>query len=140
MTSTHSSSRLQSAQDVLDNQLVDPEFRAIWERLAPARAVAMRLVGYRVEHGLTQTALGRRLGMPQAAVARLESGDHVPSIQTLIRLADALDLEFLVSISPHRHGTLCPLPAAESASVIERATTDCGGQVLVAITSSRRRP
>ena len=50
-------------EQVLDEELRDPEFRAEWERLAPARAVANRLIAYRADHGLTQTALGRKLGM-----------------------------------------------------------------------------
>src|SRR5215204_5013481 len=52
-------------EQILEEELRDPEFRAAWERLAPARAVANRLILYRAEHGLTQTALARLLGMLQ---------------------------------------------------------------------------
>ena len=41
----------------------DPEYRAEWERTRLAHDVAMRVLGYRVEHKLTQTELGRLLGM-----------------------------------------------------------------------------
>ncbi|MGH2560179.1 MAG: helix-turn-helix transcriptional regulator [Thermomicrobiales bacterium] len=68
--------RLRPACEVFSRQLEDPNVRAEWDRTAPARAVALRLVSYRAEHGLTQTALGRILGMPRSAVARLESGDR----------------------------------------------------------------
>ena len=121
-----------SYEDVLAEQLEDPEFRAEWERLAPARAVALRLVGYRVEHDLTQTALGRILRMPQSAVARLESGDHVPSLETLVRLSDALDIEFLVDIKPKGSRTSWVSRQAESAAVVEKVTTRNGGELLVA--------
>lgn len=47
-----------------------------WERTALARAVAARVIAYRAEHGLSQTALAGRLGMTQPALARLESGEH----------------------------------------------------------------
>ena len=53
--------KLQNMRDndkALTRQLKDPHFRAEWERTAVARAVAARLVEYRVEHGLSQTALG----------------------------------------------------------------------------------
>ena len=121
-----------SADDALAAELAGPEFRAEWNRLAPARAVALRLVGYRIEHGLTQTALGRRLGMPQPAVARLEAGDHVPSLETLVRLADALDIEFLVDIKPPRRASSWVSPEAERAEVVERVTTPDGDEFLVA--------
>ena len=121
--------RLRSAGEVLAEQLADPAVRAEWERLAPARVVALRLVAYRAEHGLTQTALGRRLGMPQPAVARLESGEHVPSLETLVRLAEALEIEFLVDITPRGKRSSWVSRRAEAATVVEKVTTGKGGGV-----------
>jgi transcriptional regulator with XRE-family HTH domain len=85
---------------VLAEQLKDPVFRDEWERTALARDVPERLVAYRAEHGLTQTALARQLGMQQPAVARLEAGDHEPSFSTLQRLARHLGMEFHITIAP----------------------------------------
>ena len=124
--------RFYRAEDVLAEQLEDPAFRAEWDRLAPARAVALRLVAYRAEHGLTQTALGRILGMPQPAVARLEAGEHIPSLATLIRLAEALDIEFLVDIKPRRRRSSWVSRRAEGAKVVEKVTTGNGGELLIA--------
>jgi transcriptional regulator with XRE-family HTH domain len=121
-----------TAEEVLAENLADPEFRAEWNRLAPARAVANRLVAYRVEHGLTQTALGRLLGMPQPAVARLEMGEHVPSIETLIRLSDALGIEFLIDIKPRNRRTSWVSSRAEAAAIVEKVTTAHGGELLIA--------
>ena len=59
-----------TAAEVLAEQLEDPEFRAEWERTEVARGVAILIVGYRIEHGLTQTALARKLGMKQPAISR----------------------------------------------------------------------
>ncbi|HEX9504974.1 MAG TPA: helix-turn-helix transcriptional regulator, partial [Acidimicrobiia bacterium] len=78
----------------------DPAFRAEWERTTVARAVAVRLVEYRVEHELTQTALARKLGMKQPAIARLEAAEHNPSFDTLARLSSALGIEFRITVSP----------------------------------------
>jgi ribosome-binding protein aMBF1 (putative translation factor) len=91
---------LRSADKVLARQLKDPAFRVEWERTAVARAVAARLVEYRAEHGLTQTALAHRLGMKQPAVARLEAAEHNPSFDTLARLSHALGLEFHIDVTP----------------------------------------
>ena len=85
---------------VVARQLKDPHFRAEWERTAVARAVALRLVEYRVEHALSQTALARQLGMKQPAVARLEAGEHNPSFDTLARLSSTLGIEFHIAVTP----------------------------------------
>lgn len=87
-------------EEVLAKHLGDPEFRAEWERTAVARAVAIRIVGYRADHELTQTALASKLGMKQPAIARLEAGDHNPSFETLARLARVLDIEFHIDVTP----------------------------------------
>jgi ribosome-binding protein aMBF1 (putative translation factor) len=93
-------SELTPATQVADEELSDPEIRREHERTALAHAVAMRVIGYRVEHRLSQTALARMLGMHQSAVARLEAGDHEPSLATLSRLARKLGIEFHIDITP----------------------------------------
>lgn len=93
-------SDLPSHDEVLAEQLEDPGFRLEWDRTAFARAVANRVIAYRVEHGLSQAELGKLLGMAQSAVARLESGDREPSLSTLARLARRLDIEFHIDITP----------------------------------------
>lgn len=64
----------------------------------------MRLIRYRTDHGLSQTALARQLGLHQPAVARLEAGDHEPSLATLARLARGLGIDFSVEITPETYG------------------------------------
>jgi len=61
---------------------------------------AAQLVAYRVEHGLSQSALGRRLSMHQPAIARLEAGEHNPSFETLARLSTGLGISFKIEITP----------------------------------------
>jgi DNA-binding XRE family transcriptional regulator len=80
-------------------ELADPEIRREQGRTALAHAVAMR-VGYRVDQGLSQSGLARLLGMHQPAIARLEAGDHEPSLATVSRLARVLGLEFHIDITP----------------------------------------
>ena len=77
----------------------DPEFRAAWDRTAFARDVALRVVAYRTEHGLTRTALADRLGMTESVVARLESGEQAPSIATLAKLTARTGMEFDIRFS-----------------------------------------
>jgi DNA-binding XRE family transcriptional regulator len=78
---------------------LDPVYRAEWERTRFAHEVAMMVIQFRVEHGLTQTEMARRLGMSQPHVARLEAGDHEPSLAMLRRLAHVLGIEFHITAS-----------------------------------------
>jgi transcriptional regulator with XRE-family HTH domain len=95
-------SELKTSKQVLRDQLRDPAFRAEWERTALARAVAQKVLAYRIDHGLSQRALAGLLGVSQPQVARLEAGDHNPTIDTLVRLAQAMDLEFTIDVHPRR--------------------------------------
>lgn len=97
-------SELKTAPQVREELLHDPQVRDEHERTALAHAVALRLIRYRVNHDLTQTALGRQLGMTQSAIARLEAGDHEPSLSTLARLARKLEMEFHIDITPDTFG------------------------------------
>ena len=110
-----------------EEYLADPENRAQWYAGALAHALTLAIVRYRNEHGLTQTALGKRIGMPQAQISRIEAGGHTPSLDTLLRLADALGLEIDLSIRP-RSEDRRPAPRARNGAIVE--TTD---QLIVAI-------
>jgi transcriptional regulator with XRE-family HTH domain len=52
--------------------------------------VGARLFKTRKARGLTQTALGQRLGVSKRVIARYESGPTTPQIEVLGRLASAL--------------------------------------------------
>ncbi len=97
-------SKLVSAKDVLAKHHKNPEFRAEWERLALARAVAVAVVSYRAKHGLTQTQLAHRLRVRQPHIARLEMGEHTPSLEMLQRLSRRLGLRFIVEVAPAEAG------------------------------------
>ncbi len=93
-------SELRTASQIRTEDLADEAIRAESNRTALAHAVALRVLAYRNEHGLSQTALARQLGMQQPAVARLEAGDHTPTFSTLEKLARGLGIEFHIDITP----------------------------------------
>lgn len=70
------------------------------EEKALVREVSARITEYRETHGLSQRAFAERLGMPQPNLARLELGLHTPSLETLARLARAMDTTFGIEITP----------------------------------------
>lgn len=85
---------------VAEQLTTDPAFRQEWESKALARAVAAQVVAYRADHGLSQRALADRLGVRQPQVARIESGERAPELDTLMRLANVLGIEFTLDIVP----------------------------------------
>lgn len=77
----------------------DAEFRAEWDRTAFARKVATSVVAFRAKKDLTQRALAKLTGLTQPAIARLEAGDHEPSLGTLAKLTMATGLSFEVKVA-----------------------------------------
>jgi DNA-binding XRE family transcriptional regulator len=78
-----------SVRALLDSRFAD-------EIAARARAadesVGERVRAARKSAGLTQTALGDRAELDQAVISRLERGAHQPRVDTLGRIAAALDM------------------------------------------------
>ena len=62
--------------------------------------VADRVAERRRELGLSQQELAELCGTTQSAIARLESGGRPPRIDTLLRIANALDCELVVDLRP----------------------------------------
>jgi transcriptional regulator with XRE-family HTH domain len=125
--------RIRSTAEIREEQLRQaPEFRAYWERTALARAVALAVIGYRIKHHLTQTQLAEELGARQPQVARLEMGEHTPSLEMLHRLARTLGLRFIVEVAPAGEGVpASALTLPSGMEVIEDVAAD-GSRILVA--------
>jgi transcriptional regulator with XRE-family HTH domain len=64
--------------------------------------VAKQVVEQRRAHGLSQKELAELTGTTQSAIARLESGGRPPRIDTLLRIAQALDCDLNVELRPNR--------------------------------------
>lgn len=125
-------SDLATSEEVLAEHLRDPDFRRAWERTAIARAVAVKVIAYRAEQALSQRALAIRLGMSQPQVARLEAGEHNPTIDTLSRLAETLDVEFAIDIRPHMRAPRLLSRHAQRTKTIASYETETAGVLLAA--------
>jgi transcriptional regulator with XRE-family HTH domain len=62
--------------------------------------IAERVADQRKSRGLSQKELAELTGTTQSAIARLESGGRPPRIDTLLRIAEALDCELIVELRP----------------------------------------
>ena len=66
-------------------------------------AVADKVAERRQARRLSQRELAELVGTTQSAIARLERGGRPPRIDTLLRIADALDCDLVVELKPRRH-------------------------------------
>jgi DNA-binding XRE family transcriptional regulator len=78
----------------------DPFFRAERDRVADFAEIAGQIILYRTRHGLTQAELAKRVGTSHSAISRIESGQHKTSVETLQRIAGALNLRLKVTFEP----------------------------------------
>lgn len=69
--------------------LANPRVKREYEKLAPEFEIAAELIRARIRAGLSQAQLAARMGTSQSAVARMESGQTLPSTKTLLRYASA---------------------------------------------------
>jgi DNA-binding XRE family transcriptional regulator len=83
-------------REYLEARRRDPEYAAIEAELAPLEALARILIAYRIEQGLTQEALAHRVGTSKTAICRLESGQHKPSVETLVKIGRALGQKLVI--------------------------------------------
>ena len=85
-------------------------FERLRERLAHVDAdqgwifaqIAEQVAEQRKARGLSQAELAELTGTTQSAIARLESGGRPPRIDTMLRVAEALDCELQVELRPRR--------------------------------------
>ena len=78
----------------------DLDFRNEYEALEPEYRLAAALIRLRLAKGLSQEQLAELLHTKQESIARLESGNSLPSLSTVKRVADALDAELEISLRP----------------------------------------
>ena len=68
-------------------------------------SIAAQVTERRLALGLSQAELARLCATSQSAIARLENGGRPPRIDTLLRLAEALDCDLAVELRPREAGT-----------------------------------
>lgn len=76
--------------------LSDPKVKKAWEESRLEYEIANSLIKARIEKGLTQEKLARKLKTKQSVVSRLENARTVPSLSFLKRLATVLDVPLKV--------------------------------------------
>ena len=73
--------------------LKDSKERKEYERLKPKYDMIRSLIERRNQLHISQTELARIIGTRQPAISRLERGDYNTTLNTLFKVASALDLD-----------------------------------------------
>lgn len=82
----------------LAEQMKDPEFAAEYEALEAQYAFARQVIAARIEAGITQAELAKRVGTSQANISKLEHGTLNPSFDMARRVAAGLGKRLNVTI------------------------------------------
>ena len=86
------------ADRVLAKKMKDPAFRREYDALETEFVIARMLIETRTHTGLTQKQLTKKIKTTQSAIARLESGKRMPSIDTLERYAKATGSKLRIAL------------------------------------------
>lgn len=76
--------------------LKDPKFRKAYKESQLEYEIARAIIRARIEKGLTQKQLARKLHTKQSVISRVESANTTPSLSFLKRLAQALNTSLQV--------------------------------------------
>ena len=77
-----------------------PEFREEYRQLRPYYDLVVEIIRRRNELNLTQEQLAERAGMRQSCISRLESAEHNTRLATLIKVAEALEANLEIRLTP----------------------------------------
>jgi len=78
--------------------LKDKKIKEVYERLGPEFAVIEMIIKKRIEKGLSQKELARKINTKQSAISRLESGTYNPTLSFLQKVVEALDAKLKIAL------------------------------------------
>ena len=78
--------------------LQDKKIKKAYNKLGPEFDFISIFIKKRIEKGLSQEELAKRVGTRQSAISRLESGRYNPSLKILRKVAQVLDAEVKITL------------------------------------------
>ena len=82
--------RWHTFEETFSKVLKSKKSRKAYEEEVARRRLAQSVKEMREKKRLTQSAVAKKVDMPQSVIARLESGSHSMSVDTLSKVAHAL--------------------------------------------------
>ena len=78
-----------SMENLRERLFQDEVFKKEYEKLGPRYELVSLIIKTRLEQNLTQEELARRIGTKKSNISRLESGKYNPSLDFIIKVAEA---------------------------------------------------
>ena len=86
-------------KDLKTELLQDKAVKEEYERLTPRYEAISKLISARIQKGITQKELARKVGTKQSAIARFEAGNVNPSLEFLERVANVMGYKLTIGLS-----------------------------------------
>ena len=82
------------------DDLVDerPDLEAVFEGEDPVYQLRKRILELRLEKGYSQEKLAKKAGTKQAVISRIENGESEPRLETINKIAKALDKKVKIEL------------------------------------------
>jgi len=93
---------MRTLEAALAERMKESGFRVEYEALEPEFAIVQAIIDARKESGLTQRQLSEKAGIAQGDISKIENGNGNPSLNTLKRLALAMDMRLELKFKPLR--------------------------------------
>jgi len=85
-------------KDLKSDLLNNPDIQNSYDSLTPKYALISALIARRNELAISQRQLARKIGMKQPAICRIESGSSNVTLETLFKVAEAMDMEINIQV------------------------------------------
>lgn len=89
-------------RDYLNEQLKNPEFKKEWDDLEPEYNTIQAMIDARKKCNMTQKELAEKTGIDQSDISKIERGNANPSLSTLKRLAEGMDMILKLEFIPKK--------------------------------------
>ena len=86
-------------QDFKNKLLQNPEFREEYLKKDLAFDIGLKITEARMIKNITQKQLAEKIGTKQTSISRVESGDYLPSLSFLEKIANALSIDLIVDLA-----------------------------------------
>lgn len=83
-------------EDYEKELLARPGFKKVLEQTRLEYQIARELIKIRIERGLSQKDVARRIKTTQSVISRVENAKTIPTLSFLKRIAEALNFELHV--------------------------------------------
>lgn len=88
-------------------KMADEETKKLFELDDILVTISVKIINYRSQNGLTQKQIAQKLGISQAMVSKLESGEYNPTVELLWKVSKKLNWRFQIlldeQIQPKQH-------------------------------------